>query len=123
VGEPLAGLHRSLVLSGVTVVNASSFSNGLEAGGVVSGGAVLVDWCGGGTNLSFTMRDVVVQGARAEFNGSAGHVGDNVFGDAVGVVMGSDGPVEGVTVTLQDCVFRDVAAFAGGFSAFCFWRC
>ena len=60
----LAYTGTSLALSGITIINASSFSNGVEAGGVVSGGAVLVDWGGGGTNLSFTMRDVVVQGAR-----------------------------------------------------------
>jgi hypothetical protein len=59
------------------------------------------------------MRDVVVQGARAEFNGSAGHVGDSVFGGAVGIIIGPDGPVEGVTVTVEDCVFRDVVVSAG----------
>jgi hypothetical protein len=110
----LAYTGTSLALSGITIMNASSFSNGLEAGGVVSGGAVLVDWGGGGTNLSFTMRDVVVQGARAEFNGSAGHVGDHVVGAAVGIIIGPDGSVEGVVITVEDCVFKDVVALAGG---------
>ena len=109
----LAFTGTSLSLSGVTIVNASSFNNGLEEGGVVSGGAVLVDWGGGGTNLSFTMRDVVVQGARAEFNGSAGHVGGYVMGGAVGIIIGPDGPVEGVTVAVEDCAFQDVVCFAG----------
>jgi hypothetical protein len=61
------------------------------------------------------MKDVVVQGARAEFNGSAGHVGKghSVFGGAVGIVMGPVGPVEGVVITVEDCVFRDVVVSAG----------
>jgi hypothetical protein len=54
VSRWLAFTGTSLALSGITIINASSFSNGLEAGGVVSGGAVLVDWGGGGTNLSFS---------------------------------------------------------------------
>ena len=60
------------------------------------------------------VRDVVVQGARAEFNGSAGHVGDHVVGAAVGLIIGPDGPVEGVVITVEDCVFKDVVALAGG---------
>jgi hypothetical protein len=109
----LAFTGTSLALSGVTIINASSFSNGLEAGGVVSGGAVLVDWGGGGTSLSFTMRDVVVQGARAEFNGSAGHVGDHVIGGAIGVLIGPEGPAESVTIAVEECVFLDVLVAAG----------
>ena len=104
----------SLTLSGVTIYNASSYNNAMEPGGLVSGGAVLVDWVRGGTNLSVTMSDLVVVGGRAEFDASAGHVGDYVMGGAIGVVMGPDGPVEDVALSFEDCVLRDVKSSGGG---------
>jgi hypothetical protein len=72
-----------------------------------------VDWGAGGSGLSLHLQDVVFENSAAVLNGTDGHTGDGVLGGAVGVILGPDGPVQDVNITLTDCAFQDVTVWAG----------
>ena len=108
-------------LAGVALVNCSSYLNGAEVDGVADGGAVLVSWPNGGSDLVARFEDVVVTSSLAVYNGSvdgvptestSGHViALGVIGGAIGVALNSS--ADHVTVTVHNCSFTNTAAIAG----------
>ena len=115
------GTQSSLMVSGLSVYNCTSYYNAMEAGGVVDGGAVLVTWGSDGNGdaqgLYLNFEAVVFVGARAALNASAGHEGIHTVGGAIGVVL-PIGNVSDVVLDVVDCQFYNMVA-AGGARASC----
>ena len=112
------GTQSSLMVSGLSVYNCTSYYNAMEHGGVVDGGAVLVTWQGAVSGLSATFDDVHMVRAWAIFNSTVGHQGIHVIGGAIGIQIPSYG-CEGISLTVMNSVFEENLA-AGGESHSCF---
>ena len=107
-------------LYNLTLQHCSSFNNGLEPGGDVNGGAVLVQWSFGGAGLVANFVGLAVEHSLAVFNRSAGHIagGEQVLGGAIAVKMMGSGPSatethDGVSITVADSVFDDTVVRGG----------
>ena len=107
-------------LYNLTLQHCSSFNNGLEPGGDVNGGAVLVQWSFGGAGLVANFVGLAVVHSLAVFNRSAGHIagGEQVLGGAIAVKMMGSGPSatethDGVSITVADSVFDDTVVRGG----------